>query len=122
MRHLRALGIAAHGIDRACDAEGDYLVAADWFERDIVPGFWGTIISHLSFSGHFLNHHARRDGEYIAYAKKYMEMLHGLRIGGRCHYAPGLEFIEEMLPAHQYALERSRVGEEYSRTVITRLA
>ncbi len=55
--YLRARGLEAYGIDRAAPAKPDGVAAVDWLDFDYGEGVWGTVISHLGFSLHFLRHH-----------------------------------------------------------------
>lgn len=120
VRYLREKGIAAFGIDRFIEAPEHYLQPAGWMEYPLTPGYWGTIISNLSFSNHFLHHHQRSNSEYLDYAKKYMEILASLRPGGSYHYAPQLPMIESWLPADVYSIRHYSVGEHFSNTVVTK--
>lgn len=120
VRYLREQGIAATGIDRFIDHTEDYLVSADWLEYSLQPGYWGTIISNLSFSNHFLHHHQRSDSGYLRYARKYMDILAALQPGGTYHYAPQLPMIEAYLPADKYLINHYSVGAHFKNTVITR--
>lgn len=58
---------------------------------------WGTIVSNLGFSNHFNHHNLREDGNFIKYAKTYMNILYSLKPGECFHYAPDLPFIEKYL-------------------------
>lgn len=109
VRHLRAQGYEAIGIDREVPDE-KYFIQVDWLNFHFEKNTWGTIISHMSFSNHFNHHHLRTDGNYIVYAKKYMEILQSLKAGGTFYYTPGLSFIETYLPADLYALSRKNVA------------
>jgi hypothetical protein len=60
---------------------------------------WGTILSHMAFSNHFLFHHLYKHGSPNEYAQAYMAILSALEPGGSFYYAPGLPFIEQFLPA-----------------------
>jgi hypothetical protein len=51
----------------------------------------------MAFSNHFIHHNLRADGDFEIYAKKYMEILKSLKLGGRFIYAPSLSFMEEIL-------------------------
>ena len=100
---LRAAGLAAEGIDR--DAPADATVA-DWLQYDYGVDRWGTVISHLGFSLHLLHHHlAGRPAAYV-YAERYMQILRSLRTDGVFAYAPGLPFLERLLPRSQYTWTR----------------
>lgn len=93
---LRANGIEAYGIDRGIDSS-NYLFNQNWLEYNFKPNTWGTIISHMAFSNHFMHHHLRPDGDFETYAKKYMEILQSLKCEGSFLYGPSLSFIEEIL-------------------------
>ncbi|MCC3380667.1 class I SAM-dependent methyltransferase [Paenibacillus sp. UY79] len=93
---LRANGIEAYGIDRGIDSS-NYLFNQNWLEYNFKPNTWGTIISHMAFSNHFMHHHLRPDGDFETYAKKYMEILQSLKCEGSFLYGPSLFFIEEIL-------------------------
>ncbi|MBN2025777.1 MAG: hypothetical protein JW854_03280 [Actinobacteria bacterium] len=108
VRHLRSIGIEAYGIDRMV-GRVSYLLEADWIDARLGDGDWGTIIAHMSFSNHFIHQHLRREGRYIDYARKYMEILGALRVGGVFVYAPGLPFIERHLSGVAYNCERTPV-------------
>lgn len=87
---LRGRGISAEGIDRV---HGD-----DWLRYAYGIDRWGTVVSHHGFSLHFLHHHLRPGAMALSYARVYMDILRSLRVGGVFAYAPGLPFIEAMLP------------------------
>ncbi|HBK32433.1 MAG TPA: class I SAM-dependent methyltransferase, partial [Porphyromonadaceae bacterium] len=95
VKSLRAAGLIVYGIDRFSDCS--WVEKADWLTYDYGMEKWGTIISNLGFSNHFLHHHLREDGNFIGYAKKYMEILNSLKLHGRMYYAPELPFIEQYL-------------------------
>lgn len=105
---LRQQGIDAWGADRLLEAEGQpkpYLIQADWFSLALAPEHWGVVLSHMAFSNHFIFHHLYRYGEPQRYARRYMDILAALRPGGRFVYAPGLPFIEKLLPAAHYTVQ-----------------
>lgn len=104
VHYLREQNIEAYGCDRLPFKE-QYLFTADWMEYRFIPEQWGTIISHMAFSNHFVHHHYRLDGDFSTYASKYMELLKALKFGGSFYYCPGLPFIEEYLSPLQYRTE-----------------
>jgi len=106
--HLREIGLAARGIDRLV-MPLDYLIEADWLDFDFAPSSWGTIISHMAFSNHFTFHHLYRNGTPETYAAKYMAILTSLKPGGEMYYAPGLPFIEQLLPASEFTVTSKNV-------------
>jgi len=101
VRYLRDQGREATGLDRAVD-EGEWTTRGDWLRHPLGADRWGTVVSHMALTTHFLHHHLRPDGEPEAYARRYMEVLGALRSGGAFVYAPGVPFIEELLPRHAY--------------------
>lgn len=105
VRFLNEQGIEAFGFDRFRFSTA-HLVAADWLEYDYGVEKWGTIISNLAFSNHFIHHNLRPDGNYIAYGNTYMRILNALRPGGTFHYAPDLPFIEKYLNNRQFAVAK----------------
>lgn len=122
VNYLRGLGIEAFGIDRFVK-DGLYLTNSDWMTFEYGTKKWGTITSNLGFSNHFNHHHLRNDGSFIAYAKKYMDILNSLKLGGSFHYAPDLPFIEQYLDTEKYLVSKRIVGEEnFSSVKIKRLA
>jgi hypothetical protein len=119
--YLRKQGIEAYGFDRFAD-DHSAIAKSDWFDYRFEKDKWGTLISNLGFSNHFQHHHFRNDGNYIAYAKKYMDILGSLKIGGSFHYAPDLPFVEPYLDRDTYQLTKQGIGNyEYSSTKIKRL-
>jgi hypothetical protein len=100
VRALRSSGLSARGLDRLAPTELGS--RDDWLTFAYGTARWGTVLSHLGFSLHFLHHHlARRDSAY-AYARVYMAILRALAVGGRFVYTPGLPFVETLLEASTY--------------------
>lgn len=120
VHYLREKGSVAYGIDRF-SSDSKFTKSADWLEYDYKKNHWGTIISNLGFSNHFYHNHLRKDGDYVSYAKKYMEILHSLKPGGCFHYAPALPFIEEFLNDKEYQVSRFNIESlEYQATIVKR--
>jgi hypothetical protein len=118
---LRQKNIEAYGFDRFA-YDNPFLCASDWFEYKFEKDKWGTIISNLGFSNHFQHHHLRNDGSFIDYAKKYMDILNSLKIGGSFYYAPDLPFIEQYLDRDKYQIAKRSIGDyEFKSTKIKRL-
>lgn len=105
VRALREMGVEAFGVDRFAP-ESRWTRRADWLGPPLQPRRWGTILSHMSFSNHFAHHHLRANGRFEAYAAKYAEALAALVPGGSFIYAPGLPFVEDVLPADMYEVRR----------------
>jgi len=105
VRELRRRGKTAFGLDRDVKAD-DFLISADLFDYPLKMNSWGTVISHQSLSNYFLESHLKSGLEAAKCAMKYMEVLRSLKRGGVFAYAPGLPFIEEILPADKYRFVR----------------
>ena len=122
VNYLRENGIEAYGIDRF-DNESPYYTKTDWLEYDFELGKWGSIISNLGFSNHFLHHNLRVDGNYRVYAQKYMEILQSLQTDGCFYYAPDLGFIEKHLDKFKYQCRTFIIeGYVYKTSHITKLS
>jgi hypothetical protein len=61
---------------------------------------WGSILAHMSFTNHFVLQDRWSDEQAERYALVYMKILRALAPGGAFHYAPGVPFIEQHLPAN----------------------
>jgi len=119
VNHLRTQGIETFGIDRSAD-DNSFSTNMDWLENEYENSKWGTIISNLGFSNHFNHHHLRKDGNFLEYAKKYMEILNSLKIGGQFFYAPALPFIEKYLDRKHFNIDENEIS-NYNATIVTRL-
>jgi hypothetical protein len=119
--YLQNRQIEAFGMDRMVDNQSDNrLTCSDWFDFKFIPDHWGTIISNHSFALHFSHQNLRKDGNYIEYAQKYMEILRSLKPGGAFHYTPSLPFIEQFLPPESYQVATYPVTGNLSATRIVR--
>ena len=105
VRWLRARDIAAVGIDHAADSAPG-IVAGDWFEFDFGRAAWGSIVSHMAFSSFFLHSHLRDTETARRCGRLYMALLAALKPEGRFYYAPGLPFMEDLLPRSQFEVVR----------------
>jgi len=122
VNYLRDQGIEVYGIDRF-DNESPVYYKTDWLEYNFEPGKWGSIISNLGFSNHFIHHNLRADGNYREYAMKYMEILGSLKIGGTFYYAPDLPFIEMHLDKTKYRYTGHSIdGSEFKTSRIERIS
>ena len=121
VKHLREKGFEAYGIDRFSE-DSLFIDKADWLTYKYGDKKWGTIVSNLSFSNHFMNNHLRVDGDYIRYAPSYMEILRALKPGGCFCYAPDLPFIETHLEKKAYMIERHDIEKvSFKTTIITKI-
>ena len=102
VRRLRLACVEAHGIDRVAPEEVDGVLAVDWLDFDYGDGVWGTVVSHLGLSLHFLRHHLANgpaaESLALAHAGAYARVLRSLRVGGSFAYVPALPFVEALLP------------------------
>jgi hypothetical protein len=115
---LRTAGHEVVGFDR--DPARADLLRADWLDFDYGRGRWGSVLSHLGFSLHFLHHHLAGAEQAFAYARTYRRILESLRRDGVFAYAPALPFVEELLPAG-FTVDRFQWGEALqSSTLVTR--
>lgn len=121
VNYLRDNGMEAYGIDRF-DNENPFYTKTDWLEYNFEIEKWGSLISNLGFSNHFIHHNQRVDGNYREYAQKYMEILSSIKIGGSFYYAPDLPFIEKHLDSSKYLYTGNLIeGYVYKSSRITRI-
>ena len=121
VNYLRDNGIEAYGIDRF-DNDNPYYVKTDWLEYNFGIQKWGSLISNLGFSNHFIHHNLRADGNFRGYAKKYMEILNSLKTGGSFYYAPDLPFIEKHLDKANYLFTENTIdGYVFKSSRVTKL-
>jgi hypothetical protein len=109
VRHLQTLGVMAQGMDRYAP-RGREFIRADWLQSRFEPGRWGSIISHMAFSNHFLHHHLNPGSDPRNYALLYTRLSRALKTGGFLVYTPGLPFMEELLPKGRYQVTRTPVA------------
>ncbi|HVI43450.1 MAG TPA: class I SAM-dependent methyltransferase [Chitinophaga sp.] len=121
VRYLRSLGIEAFGVDRFIASQETFLRTGDWLDFHLPQQYYGTVVSNLSFSNHFVYHHLRDNEDSRRYAGKYMEILHALQPRGSYHYAPALPMIEQYLSAAHYRVNSYQVTPDFMSSVITRL-
>ncbi len=121
VKYLRENAFECYGIDRFA-GQSHFLKKADWLHVDYGIEKWGTIVSNLGFSNHFIHNHVREDGKFIEYAKKYMEILKSLQIGGCFCYAPDLPFIERYLDENIYSIKKYDIENvPFKTTIVKRL-
>jgi SAM-dependent methyltransferase len=115
---LRERGVQAFGFDRVASEGSEGVAVADWLNFDYGEGVWGTVVSHLGLSLHFLRHHLAdgpaANGLSLAHARAYVRILWSLRVGGVFAYAPSLPFVEALLPPSEYRAKRIHLAAELS--------
>jgi len=118
VKYLRKQGIEAFGLDRDIPGTDKYLIKDNWLNFNYRPAFWGTIVSHMAFSNHFVHHHYRKHGNYTRYGQVYMNILNSLQKSGNFHYAPGVPMIEMHLPVKQYQIHTRMIHDTYANAVV----
>lgn len=114
---LREKGYKAYGLDRI-ESKEEFIIKSNWMDYMFEEKKWGTIISHMAFSNHFNHHHFRKDGKYVDFMKKYVEMLKSLKLNGVLTYSPGIEVVEEIIKSHYkdaYRLEKNDLSTKIMR-------
>ena len=111
VRFLRDAGKDARGLDRAPPREAHF-VPGDWLGFDYGEARWGTVVSHLGFSLHFVHQEMKSSDLAFDYARAYMRIVRSLAPGGTFAYVPGLPFIEAMLPAAKLRVARVPLAPE----------
>jgi hypothetical protein len=105
VRHLRATGKEAHGIDARTRGD-DVVTRASWLAFDYGERRYGTIVSHLGFTLHFMHQEMKRSDLAFEYARAYMRIAKALASGGTFAYVPPVPFIEALLPKASYRVVR----------------
>lgn len=120
VKYLREKGLDTYGIDRFSD-DSAFTIKADWLAYEYGNEKWGTIVSHLGFSNHFVHNHLREDGDYIGYAAGYMRILQSLKNSGCFYYAPDLPFIETYLDKKRFGIKKYDIKNmPFKKTIITK--
>lgn len=109
IKYLKSYNFNVFGIDRF-DFDEPFLSNTDWLTFDYGTDKWGTIVSNLGFSNHFIHNNLRKDGNAEKYARTYMRILNSLQKGGKFHYAPGLDFIENYLDRDKFSLYKLSIA------------
>ena len=117
VQYLRSIGKEAYGIDRM-PASLPYISKANWLEYSYQEQHWGTVLSNLAFSSHFIAH--EQDDIAMMYAKTYKAILDSLQNGGSFLYAPSLPMLEQYLPKDQYQVRYKAIQDKFYASVITK--
>lgn len=121
VRHLRLLGVEACGLDRRLDVQAPYLEQADWLGYTFEPGRWGALISNMGFSNHLNYAYLHDIAQLEPYLLKMKEILASLAPGGSFYYAPGLPFIEDVLPGDRFKVRRDHKAGDVLVSCVTRI-
>ncbi len=109
VKYLSTLGLDVYGVDRLIESKSN-TIQADWFNYKLKSNNYGAIISHLSFTNHFKRNHYKKDGNHIAYARKYKDLLNSLKPGGEFYYTPDLPFIEQFLSPDLFTVTKKAIN------------
>jgi len=109
--------IKTFGIDRAVKNNANFL-KTNWLEYNYGLEKWGTVISNISFSSHFLNHFLSNDNFVNDYSHTYINILKSLKKGGKFIYAPSLIMIENLLDTSLYEIIRENIDNIFCKTII----
>jgi len=74
VKYLKSHDLEACGIDRLQN-NNDIFTGCNWLEFDYGNRKWGTIISNLSFSSHFISHYFEENEINKKYAKTFLLIL-----------------------------------------------
>jgi hypothetical protein len=107
--YLDDKGYSVFGIDRYCEIKSDKIESVSWDDFVFKKNYWGTVISHMAFSNHFIYHYLKNDSVDYQYAIKYKEILDSIRKMGSFYYTPSLPFIEKYLDKQEYKIEYSEL-------------
>ncbi len=121
VRHLRRSGIEAYGLDRSLKAKKPYLLQGDWLQDGFEPSKWGTVISHLAFSNHFIYVEKYDETQRSRYIDKYREILHSLKPRGSFVYAPASSALEKGAVEKRFTVENVFIGNGYGFTKVSRI-
>jgi hypothetical protein len=103
--YLNDQGYECYGIDKYCESKSDRVSSIGWDEYRFEKDSWGTVISHMAFTNHFVFHYLQNDGIDYQYALKYMEIIESVKVEGNFYYCPGIPFIEKYLDRSKYSIE-----------------
>ena len=109
VKYLGDQGFNISGIDRYCKIVNNAIKNIPWDDFVFEKSYWGTIISHMAFSNHFIYHYLKNDSIDYRYAIKYKEILDSLKNNGNFFYTPSLPFIEKYLDKTIYRVECTEI-------------
>lgn len=122
VHHLRARNLRAYGIDRNATERSDFLTKSDWLDFNLRRTSWGTIVSNLGFTNHFVYCQKFDRTRVPGYARRYREILDSLIAGGSFVYAPGVEILEDELGKEEFTVDRWPISAQFTATKVTRRA
>jgi len=122
VRHLRAMNIEAFGLDRVLTEERMYLEKGDWLNVNLGSRRWGTVISNMAFTNHFVyvqHYDVERQSRYV---RAYGDILESLQMGGSFVYGPGVPDLERGIDGSKYHVEKRAIPYGHSVTKVRRIA
>jgi hypothetical protein len=109
VRYLNASGIPAQGIDRSVAVVDKDTQAVNWFNVDIQPSTWGTIISHMALSNHYQFARTAGSGRVTRMEQVFYRLLTGLKPGGILAYAPAVDGLTRLVNLDRYRISELEV-------------
>jgi hypothetical protein len=122
VKYLRARHIDAFGRDRVLTQEASYLETGDWLTDGFGHLRWGTVISNMAFSNHFIYAQHYDEALRSKYAGRYRAILDSLQKGGSFTYGPSAPELEGELHGREYRIEKWSTGYGHSITRVSRIA
>lgn len=116
VKYLRAHGIESYGIERFA-TKSHFVETLDWLKYKFIPDYWGTIISHLAFSNHFIYAYQLKVEDWKQYSIQYASILKSLKPKGCFYYSPELPFIEEHLNKSLFNITKTPIANTVSHAV-----
>lgn len=108
VRAIRARGTQAVGIDQYQPPGTDEcVIRANWLEFRYIPGYWGTIVSHMAFSNHYIRALRSEPDLAARYRSAYRDILESLKAGGIFCYAPAIADAEALVDRERFEIRRS---------------
>lgn len=121
VNYLRNLEFDAVGVDRIIENPTTFTKQLDWFDLELEKESYGTIISHMAFSSHFIYHHNHNNSEVERFALIFKKILEALKPGGSFIYSPNMPFIEEYIDLDTYDISHTPVMDKFKTTRITKI-
>ncbi|ULQ59907.1 class I SAM-dependent methyltransferase [Brucepastera parasyntrophica] len=106
-KELRKNNKTVIGIDQFFHSDAaDYLLCKNWLEFEYQSCSWGSIVSHMAFSNHFIHHLSGQTGMAGKYEEVFFAILDSLKPGGTFYYAPAIPSIENKVDTEKYSIKR----------------
>lgn len=120
--YLRAHNIEAFGIDRTLSQRSTYLVKGDWLNINLGSRKWGTVISNMAFTNHFIYTQHYDKGQQSKHFGRYKAILDSLQEDGSFIYAPSAPELELKISGKKYQTAKWAIDYGHSVTRVSRIA